>query len=180
MYVTGVRILSPSDFDKLLAGIPKKDHKTIFEVLFWTGMRYVEMQRFHDHPEWIMKERNAIHLPEEAQRKGKRTQKERYIPIAPQLKSLLPYFHDGIKPPSRQMWGNDMKRWAKYSGLNPYGMSAKTTRKTIESWMLVSGMPEYKVYLRAGHDPATSLKHYQGLVFTAPEIAEIKTRLAGW
>jgi len=80
-------------------------------------MRYVEVQRLHDHPEWIMKERRTIHLPEEAKRKAKRKQLERYIhPIPPQLESVLRYFFKGKKPPSQQSRNNNLKRWCKKPG----------------------------------------------------------------
>jgi len=46
--------------------------------------------------------------------------------------------------------------------------------------MVVIDMPMNKVYLRQGHDSATSLGFYQNLAFTYDEIAEIKRRLASW
>jgi hypothetical protein len=52
IYVKGIRILRPADYDLFLDKIPKDHHKTIFEIMFWSGMRYVELQRFYSHPEW--------------------------------------------------------------------------------------------------------------------------------
>ncbi|AKB26292.1 hypothetical protein MSMTP_2823 [Methanosarcina sp. MTP4] len=46
--------------------------------------------------------------------------------------------------------------------------------------MLMAGIPEYEVYQRQGHDPLTSMRHYQGLAFTKEEKEEIQRRLAGW
>lgn len=178
-FVKGVRILGPYDYDKIVANIEKDYLRDIFEVCFWSGMRYVEVQRLYNHPEWIMKERRTIHLPEEAQKKIKRKQRERYIhPIPPQLESVLRYFFKGKKPPSQQSWNGNLKRWAEKSDLNPYGMSSKTTRKSIESWMISAGIPLNEVCLRQGHDSITSMNHYQGLPFTLAEKEEIKKRLA--
>ena len=199
IYVKGVRILSPFDYDKLYEVVPKKHHKTILDVCLWTGMRYVEVQRLHEHPEWIMKNRNCIHLPEEAQKKLKRRQLERYIyPIPPQLASILPYFFDNPAPPAIENWNENLKRWSLkaeiaeremfhennntrlrvITGLK--GISAKMTRKTIESWMFGIRIPENEICLRQGHDKATSLRHYQGLPFTPHEKGEISTRLSSW
>jgi len=46
--------------------------------------------------------------------------------------------------------------------------------------MLKSGIPEIEIYLRQGHDPITSLKHYQSLSFTDYEPKDIKKRLIEW
>jgi len=85
IFVKGVRILGPFDYDRLVANIEKDYLRDIFEVCFWSGMRYVEVQRLYSHPEWIMKERRTVHLPAEAQRKAKRAQIERYILPIPHL-----------------------------------------------------------------------------------------------
>jgi len=198
-YVKGVRILSPFDYDKLYEVVPKIHHKTILDVCLWTGMRYVEVQRLYEHPEWIMKNRNCIFLPEEAQLKAKRRQLQRYIyPIPPQLTSILPYFFGNPAPPAQDNWNENLKRWALKAGIVEReqfhencntnlrvisgfkGISSKMTRKTIESWMFAIRIPENEICLRQGHDRATSLKHYQGLPFTPYEKGEIFTRLNSW
>lgn len=179
--VKKVRILTPDDYDKILAEIDKPYQRRRFLVLFWSGMRYAEFERFHNNPEWYIQSRNTIHLPEYAQRKVKRKQRDRYIhPLPELLQEIIVQFHKDPKPPTIQGWNQALKRWSKNAGLNPYGMSAKTTRKSIESWMIAAGVPENIVYLRQGHDRITSLQHYQGLPFTPTERAEIKRRLAGW
>jgi len=179
IYVKKVRILGPYDYDLIVSNIEKDYLRTIFEVAFWSGMRYIEIQRLYNHPEWVMKERRTIHLPEEATKKVKRKQPERYIyPIPPQLESILRYFFSGKKPPSQQSLNNNLKRWAEKSGIHPYRMSSKTTRKSIESWMIAAGVPLNEVCLRQGHDSLTSMNHYQGLPFTDAEKSEIKKRLS--
>jgi integrase len=62
----------------------------------------------------------------------------------------------------------DLERWSEKAGIDPK-IGPKTPRKTIESWMLKAGVPEIEIYSRAGHDPKTSLMHYQSLSFTTWE-----------
>ena len=69
--------------------------QTTFDVLFWYGMRYVDLQVLYDHPEWYMQERRAIHLPKEAQQRVLRIAPERYLhPLPPQLDGMLSYFFE--------------------------------------------------------------------------------------
>lgn len=179
--VQKVRVLGPEEVDTLARNIPNDELRTIFEVCLWSGMRYVEVQRLHAHPNWWQEVRRSIHLPEEAQRKKKRTQRDRHIHPLPRLMdNELRRFFKGRKPPSIQVWDENLQRWATKAGMNPVGISAKATRKTIESWMITAGVPLNIVCLRQGHDSMTSMQHYQGLPFTDAEKIEIKKRLAGW
>lgn len=180
IFVKGTRILSPEDYDRF-SMIPSSKHKTIFEILFWTGMRYVELQRlYHHRDDWVMWERKHIHLPKEAMKKAKRVQLERSIHIAQQIQNILPFFFKQTAPPTLVGWHKWVKRHAVRTGFDPKGFSAKTTRKTIESWMVVAGIPLNQICLWQGHDSLTSMRHYQGLAFTDAEKDEIKRRLAGW
>lgn len=175
-----IRILVPAEYDKILAVIDKPYLKTLFRIAFFTGMRYKELLRLHEHPKWVMPDRGYIYLDRQAQLKVKRTTPERYIPIAPQIMGELPYFFQNKKPPCRKVWGEDLKRWAEEADLCGVGIVPKMTRASIESWMVVSGMPLNEICQRQGHDNITSLKHYQGIAFKAGEIYEIRQRLSGW
>ena len=181
IYVNGIRIFVPAEYDNFKATIPKKRHKALFELSTITGMRYAEIQRLYNHPEWYSESRNQIRLNEEAQKKAKRKAKERTIDLLP---STLPYILDQFlnepSPPDIDTWNQNLKRWAIKADFNPFGISAKTTRKSIESWMLAAGVPPFKVYQRQGHDPETSLYHYQGLSFMDHEMDQIKKRLMEW
>lgn len=181
IFVKNVRVLEPTDYELILKHIAKPHQRRRFLVLFWTGMRYAEYERFYKNPQWYDEDRNAIHLPEYAQKKMKRKQLDRWIhPLPDLLHEILHQFHKDPEPPTIQGWNQSLKRWAKNSGLDPKGISAKTTRKSIESWMIAAGVPENLVYLRQGHDRITSLQHYQGLPFTPAERSEIKRRLASF
>lgn len=181
IFVKGVRILSPNDFDKYVLSIDKPYHRTQFLINFWSGMRYVEFQRFYEHPEWYQKGRRLIHLPEISVLKQKRKILERNInPIPLQIEELIPYFHSGQKPPVNKVCNENYKRWAIKAGFDPKGFTTKMTRKTIESWMISAGVPVNTVCLRQGHDSLTSMKHYESNSFIDSEKDEIRRRLSGW
>ena len=179
LFSRDIRVLTPQDYDKF-SNIKNPKHKVIFEMLFWTGMRYVELQRLYDNPDWVWTDRNVIHLPKEAQHKSKRQQLERSIHIVSYIQNVLPFFFEVEKPPCLIAWDAWMKRQAKRCDMDIKGFSAKTTRKTIESWMKVANIDIDQICLWQGHDKTTSLRHYQSLAFTDGEKAEIRKRLAGW
>lgn len=180
-YVKDIRILTLREYEMLRSAIPKDQHRVLFDVLLITGMRYIEVCRFYQHPEWYITKRNIIHLPEEAQKKQERKQLERNIqPLTSMFSYILKDFFEGKRPPNETTWNKDLQRWAKRAGLEPYGISAKTTRKTIESWCVTGGINESTVCLRQGHDSLTSMRHYQGLAFSDDEIRDIQKQLTAW
>jgi integrase len=181
LYVSGIRILTPKNYEAIRNCIKQDQHKTIFDVLLVTGMRYIEMLRLYEHREWYNERRNIIHLSEEAQRKHKRRQLERTIhPLPSMFNYILKDFFNGKQPPLEATWNKNIQRWAIEAGLQPYGVSAKTTRKTIESWSIAAGILESTVCLRQGHDNLTSMRHYQGLAFNESEVNDIKKQLIAW
>lgn len=144
-------------------------------------MRYAEMLRLYDNHDWYNEKRNIIHLPEEAQKKHKRKQLERTIhPLPSMFNYLLKDFWEASRPPTASTWNKVLQRWAQAAGISPFGVSAKSTRKTIESWLIASGYVESTVCLRQGHDSLTSMRHYQGLAFSDDEKRDIKKQLTAW
>ena len=140
----------------------------------------MEVQRLYENPVWVMRERGVIYLGRDASKKVKMKLKQRHIPIPPQLTGELPYFFKNKKPPIRKVWWTNLKRWAREAEIGDVGITPKMTRASIESWMLISGIPDFAVCNRQGHDRVTQLNHYMGLPFTRAEVIEIKSRLAGW
>jgi integrase len=181
LYVKDIRILTPKEYDTLKTAILKEAHKTILDILLITGMRYVEVLRLYDHKEWYNEKGNLIHLPESVQKKQKRRQVERTIyPLPSMFSYLLQDFWQANRPPLETTWNKNLQRWAATAGINPYGLSVKTTRKTLESWMIAAGITESAVCLRQGHDSLTSMKHYQELVFSEDELKDIMKKLTSW
>ena len=177
-----IRILTPEEYDQLIQAINKDHLRTLFRVCFFTGMRYVEIQRLYQHPEYWLRDRQIIYLNREAQEKGMRTSPERWVPVVPQLQEELPYFFMNKKPPVMKVWGENLKRWAGKAGITTEGIVPKMARASIETWMYVAEIPLNEICFRQGHDKLTSLNHYQAIrqVFTPEDICEIKKRLTGW
>ena len=176
----GTRILRPNEYEALRRACPKPDYRRMLEALLHTGMRYVEMQRLYDHPKWF--DNDMIHLPKEASRKVKRTQMERYVRLNQQGRMAVEYFLNlryGL--PTIQAWGQNMKRWGKYAGIDPDGLSAKTTRKTWESW-LVYYYPIQSIAVASsqGHTTVTQFQHYLNLPFSEVDKLEMKKYVEGW
>ncbi len=175
-----IRILTPYDYDLFVSKVDKDYLRTIFNIAFWTGMRYIEVQRLYNNSSWVLKERKTIYLPREAQKKVKRTTPERYIPIPPQINGELAYFFKNQKPPHIKVWNDNLKRWAVNAEMDIKGISPKMTRASIESWMYQAEIETGKICQRQGHDRLTSLNHYMAIPFTEAEKIEIKKRLSGW
>ena len=182
----GTRILTPSEVDSLFDSLceeRKCKHKwyEIFNALLYTGMRYVELQRFHEHPEWFLKNRMVIHLPREATKKKKRVYLERYVYLSSQgmvhITNFLKYV-DEI--PSRTI-ANKILRSAGASSIGEKGLSAKTFRKTWESWLVASYPNAIPIIMMSqGHTDRVSIMHYLNIPFTREERREIEIRTAGW
>ena len=176
----GVRILRPSEYKELLGGITKPDMKNQLQALLYTGVRFVEMKRFQHHPSWF--DGDFINLPKEAVHKQKRTQMERAVRLNPQGKVHVDYFTRLKRElPSWQSWAMNLRRWAKHVDLDPSYLSAKTTRKTWESWLMFY-YPErrFEIALSQGHTTVTSLKHYVNMPFTELDRYEVKEFVEGW
>ena len=151
LYVKDIRILTPAEYAALKEAIPEDRHKTILDILLITGMRYAEFLRLYDHKEWYNEKRNLIHLTEEAQLKHKRRQLERTIhPLPSMFNYILKDFWEGKRPPLEATWNKNLQRWSQTAGIKPYGLSVKTTRKTIESWSIAAGILESTTCLKAG------------------------------
>ena len=175
----GTKVLTVEEYDRFITAIPES-MKAIFEINTITGLRYIELQRLYENPQWYYKERNQIILPKEAQKEEKQKLPKRTVDKLPTTFSyVFSHFINGKKPPYRSSWNKDLARWSEKAGIKPK-VGPKTPRKTIESWMLKTGIPEIEIYSRQGHDPITSLKHYQSLSFTDYEMRDIEKRLIEW
>jgi len=177
----GVRILTPYEFDRLYGAVKKWDYQVLLNVALYTGMRYVELQRLQKHREWFNPVRRCIYLPKEAQRKKKRKFADRYVHLTPSAMHYIPMFFKIRKLPKIQQWNKWLKWWAERSGIGKEGVSAKTTRKTWESWLVISYPDKVaQICMNQGHTDTTAIQHYIQLPFSEEERREIKIRTAGW
>lgn len=176
----GVRILRPGEYLGLRDGAAAfaQDNATNLDALVTTGMRYVEGRRLQGHPDWF--DGTFVYLPREAQLKSESQQQERWIKMGPRGVEALASFWSSRPLPGWQTWRDNLARWAGAAGLDPVGLSPKTTRKTCEAW-LVKWYPErqIEVFMRQGHTSATSLKYYLNLPFTDADKAEMEPWVRG-
>lgn len=157
----------------------KLDAVTWLDTMLLTGLRYVEAQRLQGNPDWF--DGRFIHIPEMKLFRVRR-QRERWVILNPRGRAVVPYFlYKTKKLPSWRGLSDNLKRWAKAAGLNPTGLSPKTTRKTWESW-LVAIYPHLTVaILRSqGHTTRTALDHYIGIPFTRVDRLEMLEWVEGW
>ena len=148
-----VRVLRPSEY-KTIRGSAKRDKQILLDSLLLTGMRYEELVRLRKNENWLSGK--FIYLPEWAEKKAKRKQRERTINLSIMGRSILPQLFQ-INVPSRSAFD----KWLHYNFLLIEGLSAKTFRKTYGSWLL-SLHPErlMDIALSQGHDELTELNHY--------------------
>lgn len=176
----GARILRPSEFELLREGAMTLENRTKLEGLLVTGMRYVEAQRLLENPGWF-DGKKFIFLPREAVKKQKRKQKDRTVWLSWKGASVLPHFLEIEHLPDWKTWAENLRRWAGRVGLDPIGLSPKTTRKSWESW-LVSSFPSYtpQIFLSQGHTSLTALEHYLNMPFVEKDKEGMKPWVEGW
>jgi len=174
----GIRILRPSEFRGLLRGCKKTEYRTMLQALLYSGMRYVELKALKKHPEWFDGE--FIHIPYE--KKKKRSQPERWVRLNQPGKMIIEYYLNLKRSlPSYQSWTANLRCWAKRGGISEKGLSAKTTRKTWESWLMFYYPDQITlITLSQGHNEITSLRHYLNLPFTENDRMEMKNYVEGW
>ena len=177
IFKTGVRIFRPSEIKKIIVAIPKAEYKDKFEALLYTGMRYHEMQ-------WLFKHKkrftgDTVLIPSF---KPKAKHKERYIRLNNHGKRALEHFLRSKKNlPHRDGWNQNLKRWCKMAGVDPEGVSTKSTRKTWESW-LATAYPHSTalIFLSQGHTDSVSIEYYLMLPFDDKDKEDMKYYTDGW
>jgi len=179
---SGVRILRPGEYEALREAIPKIHHRLMVEASLFTGMRYIELQRFKKNPQWYDPQGGYIYLPPEASRKKERKMRERYVFLSSRGKAIIPLFLK-LKGdlPSRIAMNENLKRWSRKAGIGDKGVCVKTFRKTWESWLMAS-FPDKAllIAMAQGHTQITALEHYLNLPFSPGDVEKIKEYTQGW
>lgn len=176
-----VRILRPDEHELLRSGL-SDIHLIQYEAAFYTGMRWIELQRLQEHPNWL--DGRFINLPKGAAKKQKIEFDERTVRLnKPGEKAVATFLNRDIKLPTRAGWGQILKRCAGEVGLINEALCAKTTRKTWESWCVIVNKENNTalniIVLSQGHTKETSVKHYLGLPFTPKDEAGMVKYVAG-
>jgi len=139
-----------------------------------TILHYEEAVRLRKNPDWFYG--NFIHLPEWAQQKAKRKQRERWVRLSIPGKYVMMEFFS-ITVPSRIA----LDKWLAYNFPLIEGLSAKSFRKMWESWLLFSYPDKaIEIALSQGHTELTQLRHYANLPFLDKDREEMKEFVVEW
>jgi len=172
-----VRIFRPSEFRALVRAIPKNEYKDKLEALLYSGSRYEEMKWLYKNPKRFQNEH--IHM-----KNMKALVKEAYRWIHLNLqgqRSTDNFLRGKTNLPAYQNWDSDIKRWCILAGISPHGACAKSTRKTWESWLVITYPSRVEeIFISQGHVEATALKHYLAFPFDAEDRKEMLYYVEGW
>jgi hypothetical protein len=172
-----VRVFRPWEVRALVRAIPKNEYKDKFESLLYGGSRYAEIQWLYNNPKRFkgehMQIKNMKALSKEAYRWVRlNTQGQRAIENFLRCKTNLP---------SYQSWGDDLKRWCIDAGIKPDSACAKSTRKTWESWLVLTYPQRLsEIFISQGHEEMTALRHYLTFPFTEQDRKDMLYYVVGW
>jgi len=173
-----VRILRPVEFEKLRDAMDP-DTKRICTALLLTGMRYAELQRFRENPDWL--DGKFVYLPRGSMLKVKAKQRERAIRLSDMGKTLIKDLFL-VPHPLPELPALDMKlRRLSKRVLEGPSVNNKTFRKTWESW-LVFYYPDkaLQIALSQGHTTTTQYEHYLNIPFDDDDRKEMRKWVEGW
>lgn len=177
----GVRILRPSEWNRLSQSIPDV-HKVNADTLLLSGLRYMEARRLQTNPGWF--DGRFLQLPKEAVGKELRHQKERWVRLSDRGRETIGKFFSQERLPVWQVWGRWMKSWGTEAGLDPLGLCAKTTRKTWESWLAFAFMDKPSAWViittSQGHTSGTSVSHYLNTPFIEDDLSAMQPWISGF
>ena len=167
-------ILRPAEFKGILATCDRK-HQIILSCLLFTGMRYQELLRFRQHPEWF-DGKQFIHLPAgTGQRKVKRAAPERWIRLSYRGREAIQSLFD-VQLPSNQ----SINQYLKYN-FHVSHFSMKSLRKTYESWLAFYYENRERLIAQSqGHNTWIQFEHYLNLPFTDEDKMQMREFLEGW
>ena len=163
-----------------MRGARRIAYQTNLDACLLLGARYRECQKLQRNPDWF--DGNFIHLPWTEELKLSRHRPERWVRLSSMGKTIIPYFlQNGMKLPSVQAWDVDLKMWSGNAGIGNEGMTARTLRKTYESWLVFSYPGHIPlIFLSQGHTQLTALQHYINLPFTEKDKQLMGKWIDGW
>ena len=166
-------ILRPKEFKQIRESCDRR-HQIIMDCLLYTGMRYAELLRLREHPEWF--DGQFIHLPpDEGQKKAKRTSPGRWVRLSIQGRKAVESLFD-IQLPSN----NSINQYFNYNFHIP-DFTVKSFRKTYESWLVYYyPQQQLEVAMSQGHTMMTQIRHYLNLPFTDRDKLEMREFVEGW
>lgn len=187
----GQRVLTPDEVKSIQNVITKPSSRALFDLMLYTGLRLSEVKQIVDNPGIFDEKRKIITIRSS---KKEATQKTRNVHLCDNGITAIKAFIQNPKiPSSPSAWQMNLIRWCKSARIEPlagrnvtetgniYGITVRTTRKTLESWLLTA-YPDRSVYvaLSQGHTVLVQLQHYLNLSWTEEEIENINVLVNGW
>lgn len=187
----GQRVLTPNEATAIQNVITKPSSRALFDLLLYSGLRLSEVKQIVDNPAIFDEKRKIITITSS---KKEATQKTRNVHLCDNGITAFKEFLQNPKiPSSPSAWQMNLIRWCRSARIEPlpgkevtdtgniYGITVRTTRKTLESWLLTA-YPDRSVYvaLSQGHTVLVQLQHYLNLSWTEEERTEIKDLVSGW
>jgi len=183
------RVLTPGEADQIRSVIEKPSLRVIYDLMLYTGLRFVELEQLADNPGIFDQERRTITIKSG---KSMASQKSRNVCLSDRgMLAVVEFLKNPSVPSSSHLWQENLIRWSRRARLqhvpgqeesnNPTGITVRTTRKSWESWLLAS-YPEkiVNITLSQGHTETTALRHYFNISFTPVEREAIKEQVKGW
>lgn len=189
---TPLRVLRPVEYDMLRSSVDSENTKLFLDLSLYTGMRYIELVRLSQNLDWIREQTHTIYLSHEAALKVERKAPDRFVHLSREgWHAVADFKRKGLDPKedlyTRRGFTKFLKSNAAKAGISLDGLSAKTLRKTYESWLVqalvIKGNQPSALALIAksfGHLESTAIAHYINLDFTKEDIDKIMVRTAGW
>lgn len=189
---TPLRVLRPIEYDLIREKIDSENTKLVLDLSLYTGMRYIEILRLARNLDWIREQTHTIYLSNEASLKVERKSPDRFVHLSREGWHVVQDFRRrGLKPDddlyTRRGFTKFLKARAVEAGVSTEGLSAKTLRKTFESWLVqalvIKGNQPSALSLIAksfGHTEGTAIAHYINLDFTKDDVEKIMVRTSGW
>ncbi len=189
----GQRVLTPDEVTGIRGVITKPSGRALFDLMLYTGLRLSEVRQMVDNPAIFDEKRKMITITSS---KKEARQKTRNVHLCDNgimaVKAFLNLKEKKI-PSSPSAWQINLIRWCRSARIEPlpgkdprdtsniFGITVRTTRKTLESWLLTA-YPERSVYvaLSQGHTVLVQLQHYLNLSYTGEEREEIREQVSGW
>ena len=186
----GSRILTPEEASSIRRVISKPSNRALFDLMLYTGLRLEEVRQLIEHPEIFDEERRLLVIKSG---KAKASQKSRNVILSDKgVEAVRAFLQAPKMPASSSAWQTNLIRWSKIAGLSPlpgrseeggniFGITVRTSRKSLESWLLTA-YPDRAAWiaLSQGHTETTALGHYLNVSFTDQERNDILDEVKGW
>ena len=172
-----IRVFRPSEVRVLVRAIQKNDNKDKLESLLYSGARYTELK-------WLYNNKNRLQGQHIHIKNMKALTKEayRWVRLNQQgQRAVENFLRAKTNLPSYQTWGDNLKRWCVDAGIKPDGACAKSTRKTFESWLVITYPTRIsEIFISQGHQELTALRHYLTFPFTDQDKKDMLYYVEGW